>query len=202
MLLPAIHSVNPFCEMMITIQLLTACFNPRVGSSTKVHGALFPDGATIWDFSDTCESTVNTILPLLIAEFRECDGSEAKPTVFPSICGTSTIAVPALEEIEKVAKVEYAKDNEREQAVVIITGGVIGDSISAVQTTTSKLKEAGVSTIIAAGSSQFTPIDVNVLQRYTLGIDENAIAKDNAISLGIAIVERLNASGTVCSDHG
>ena len=178
---------------MTLIQLLVAAFNPSASGPTKTYGYLFPNGDDIWSSTDSCTSTVEGKLTSLMEERRDkCSTS----TVFPDICGDSTLAVPGLDVIQNVASMTTTPE-----AVLMITDGNIQDPDTEVETVVTNLKNAGVSTIIAAGLGQ---VDQNNLERYVLpaGMSANAVVRSSIGDLGIAIVERLEASGILCPDHG
>ena len=187
------YDLNNFCRMVTLIQLLVAAFNHSVSGPTKTYGYLFPDGDDIWNSGCTCTYTVEGKLVSLMQERRDrCSAS----TVFPNICGDSTLAVPGLNVIRNVASTTTTP-----QAVLIITDGNIQDTNSQIETVVTNLKNAGVSTIIAAGLGL---IDQDNLERFVLpaGRSDNAVVNDNIVDLGTSIVKRLEESGILCSSHG
>ena len=187
------YELNNFCRTVTLIQLLVAAFNPSASGLTKTYGYLFPDGDDIWSSNDGCTSTVEGKLTSLMEERRDkCSTS----TVFPDICGDSTLAVPGLNVIKNVANTTTTP-----QAVLIFTDGNIQDINSQVETAVSNLANSGVSTIIAAGLGQ---VDQNNLERFVLpaGMSANAVVNSNIKDLGVSIVARLNATGILCKDHG
>ena len=191
----ASNRFNQFCQVLITVDLLVAAFNPTSSGTTKVFGYLFPNGQLIWNPATTCVGIVKQRLPLLMNEFgkRSCSSS----TEFPGICGDQTVAVPGLRVIEgEVGKTDV------EQAVVILTDGNLEDVASTVPPIIQSLEKEGVIASIVAGLEGTSSIDINVLKRYTIGGDANAIVKETPIDLGITLVNRLNAAGVLCNQHG
>ena len=193
----ASNGFNQFCQILITVDLLVAAFNPTLSGTTKVFGHLFPNGQLIWNPATTCVGIVKERLPLLMNEFgkRNCHSS----TVFPGICGGQTVAVPGL----RVIAGEVGK-TDVEQAVVILTDGNLEDDASTVPPIIQSLEKEGVIASIIAGfqARADQPIDINILKRYTIGGDANAIVEEDPIDLGIAVVNRLNAEGVLCNQHG
>lgn len=194
------NELNQFCEMMTSVQILTAALS----RTSRFYAVLFPhdfkddDPNTVFDFSNSCDSIVTGatgMMPSLIGEFRKC--TEHDSSVYPSMCGDSTLAVPGLEKIEKIADKETG---DRRQAVIMITDGMIQDLDDDIRIVTTNLQRKGVSAIIAGAISSELPEEF--LRKYTLGVSENAIVRNDPVDLVTAIVRRLEAAQIICEKEG
>ena len=181
--------------------MLVAAFNPSSTSGTKLYGVLFPrtlqdtDPTEVFGKSDDCTDVVQGHLASLIEEYGECAISATyKSAPFPSSCGTGTIAVIGLNKIAGFAE----STSFNEEAVLMLTDGTISDPKNERVTVLNRLKSAGVGTIIAAriGSAK----DENLIQYADK--EDNAVANNDPVQLGLDIVERLRVEGILCDDHG
>ena len=193
------NEFNRFCQILITIDLLVAAFNP-MASNTRVSAYYFLDGS-LWTSSTTCFDIVNHRIPSLFQEFGRRRPPCSRSTVFPGICGDQSRALPGLRAIVNEA---VAEGTDVERAAVILTDGNLeelpGDDIPPVL---QDLINAQFSTCIVAGlESRTTRINMKRLERYTIGGNDYAIVKGNPRDLGITLVNRLNAAGVLCDEHG
>ena len=184
---------------MIVAQILAAAFNPTNCSGTKLYGVLSPisdiDVEKVFDLGDNCDMVSNK-LKTLTKDFHSCKSNIYSITTFKSLCAFQTHAIKGLREIEKEAKLR----TKEQKAVLILTDASIPDPVfNELGTVKSSLTLAGIETIIAA--SVGTKLVNENLRRYA-NIESNAIVADEPIELARKIVERLEAEGILCKDHG
>ena len=192
---------------MTVAQLLVAAFNPSSTKTTgtKVSARVFSrsdiDPKEVFATSDNCQDIVADRIPLLMEGYRRC---KSGTLTSPPLCGDETYAINGLEQI--------AKDSERvegqPEALILLTGGIIStkatddeDSETAkrrLENTIKSLNNSGVTIRIAAQSDdEYDPGLLEYVSRR-----ENALDNSNPIALGLEIVNRLQAEGIICDDHG
>ena len=192
---------DSFCRLMAVLQMLVAAFNPSSTTGTKLYGVLFPrtlqdtDPTTVFDLDDVCIKVIQDRLASLIEEYGKCAiSAKYESKIFPSMCGTGTIAVIGLNKIAGVAE----GTSLQEEAVLMLTDGTISDPNNERETVMNRLKSAGIETIIAARIG--AGVDQNLIDYADK--EDNAIADNDPIELGLDIVERLRVEGILCDEHG
>ena len=190
---------------MVVMQMLVAAFNPSSTSGTKIASVLFSDNAKnkppshIFDMDTPCSDAVQgsgRSLSSLIIDFGAClDSARGYDSIlFPPSCGEGTSAVKGLQEIHRLAS---SGTSSVESAILMLTDGVIQDDASERSKVLGDLKSAGIRTLIAAGINE---ADEENLRLYTSS--DNILVSQDAVQLGIDIVNKMQERGIVCKDHG
>ena len=178
--------------------MLVAAFNPSSSSGTKISAVLFGNGdiagpSDVFNSSMDCYRVVNEQLVSLIVEFGQCIDNHRiyESPKFPSLCGQSTSAVSGLNVIAN-----QVEDSGRNNALIMLTDGVINDDESKRKAVLKRLENVTVIVGgIKSGHSGASRENLNLYSDYVS-------VEDHPADLGIKIVGLLNATGVLCPDHG
>ena len=187
--------------MVITIQMLVAAFNQGSSSSgTNLSTVLFPGANVVFNTSNTCEE-VKSKLNTLQTQLLTCqDDLQNSSITYTSLCGSNALAVGGLDKIRSLIPQPATTDS----AVVILTDGEIGDPDSERDRALNDLSNSTlrVTSIIVAGIRHSDAIEAN-LRLYNRNISNDSVVLANdAISLSIDLVAKMEEIGLICSDLG
>lgn len=189
---------------MLVCQMLIAALNPpRQGS--RVYGVLFPSkdpnnyADTMFSLNDTCSFAVPKLKDF-ISEFFQCKSQGVNDYTwtdeFQNVCGRSTVTEAALIKILKTAKDSQVS----KKAMITLSDGTIDDPDGKSSDSLKDLEKAGVTTMVAGRITSAQ--DPSLTEYARPDSNKNNLYSDSPITLGIAIVDRLNAEGVFCDEQG
>lgn len=210
------NDVNPFCQEMYALELISEAINPgsaltgpRIGSYLYPRNELTSDNNMQYFKIGTkdCSVTVKAWHRLMTAF-----GLGYPKGLSNKINGLLTLPAPVLNLVAEDIESEITDKTElkdRRRVVVTITDGS-NDQMNQniLKNATIRLQNAGSrTTLIAAGIA--TKINTDDLPAFKAelmliagGKEENTIVTDNGQTLGLELIDVMEANGVICTEQG
>ena len=193
-----------FCRFGYVLQLITAAINPRGLDAARVAAVLFHFSRAyptryLFTLDDSCNTIVNTNIRQVVYEYYGVQslGLDRSSLTYPNVRALTTLPNSALRKVLTSIR-DISKPSNRPASVITLTDGKSHQEVTRVVDDLKQVSDP----LIAAGIGA----DVDVPYLVNLASNSSTVVyepnRDNAISLGIKIVEIMRDTAALCPEEG
>lgn len=211
----------PFCQTHYGIELMIAAMSPSTSdqSGTQIGAVLYPKVSSVTekrvahnllDLGTGCSDSILSYNKM-IDEFSNYDELPAGP-FYDYVRGGLTYPSVAITKLANNIRqsIDLGDPKGRRRIVVIITDGNNDGDAKELQDAVSYLYNMATNMIIiVAGNDNAFRDEPDLAKRFkeeltfiARGDESNVVIEDNSLSLATRLVEKMEAVGALCEDHG